>query len=113
MAVCFAEGAFNTRLETVNEFPKGGVCWYFDQTDMAKAKKILGSKCSIMGNVPSSLLITGSPVQVKEYCRNLIEVCCQGGGYILAPGSAGIDRAKIANLRAMVEAANEYGYYKK
>ena len=34
----FAEGGYNTRLETVNEFPKGSVCWYFDKTDMAKAK---------------------------------------------------------------------------
>ncbi|HSW58462.1 MAG TPA: uroporphyrinogen decarboxylase family protein [Dehalococcoidales bacterium] len=113
MAVCFAEGAFNTRLDSINEFPKGSVCWYFDQTDMARAKKVLGEKCCIMGNVPSSLLLTSTPAQVKKYCRNLIEVCGKGGGYILASGSAGIDRAKIPNLRAMVEAANAYGYYKK
>ncbi len=112
LAICFAEGSFNTRLETINEFPKGAVCWYFDQTDMAKAKKILGSRCCIMGNVPSSLLLTGTPDQVKEYCRNLIEVCGQGGGYILASGSAGIDKARIDNLRAMVAAAREYGAYR-
>ena len=29
-------------LETVDEFGKGDVTWHFDQTDMAKAKKILG-----------------------------------------------------------------------
>jgi uroporphyrinogen-III decarboxylase len=113
MAICFAEGSFNTRLETVNEFPKGAVCWYFDQTDMARAKKILGEKCCLMGNVPSSLLITGTSAEVKEHCRNLIETCGKGGGYILAPGSAGIDRAKIENLRAMVEAAREYGAYRR
>jgi uroporphyrinogen-III decarboxylase len=113
MAVCFAEGSFNTRLDTINEFPKGAVCWYFDQTDMARAKNILGAKCCIMGNVPSSLLMTGTKAQVKEYCRNLIEVCGKGGGYILASGSAGIDRAKVENLRAMVEATKEYGVYRK
>ncbi len=113
MAVCFAEGAFNTRLETINEFPKGAVCWYFDQTDMARAKKILGDTCCIMGNVPSSLLLTGTPAQVKEYCRNLIDICGKGGGYILASGSAGIDHAKVENLKAMVEAAKEYGVYRK
>ena len=110
--ICFAEGSFNTRLETVNEFPKGGVCWYFDQTDMARAKQVLGGNCCIMGNVPASLLVTGTAAQVKEQCRKLIEICGKSGGYILAPGTAGIDRAKIENLRAMVEAANEYGYYK-
>jgi uroporphyrinogen-III decarboxylase len=113
LALCFAEGAFNTRMESVNEFPKGTVCWYFDQSDMAKAKKILGGKCSIQGNVPSSLLITASPSQVKEHCRKLIEVCGKDGGYTLASGSAGIDRAKIDNLRAMVQAAREYGVYRR
>jgi uroporphyrinogen-III decarboxylase len=113
LAMCFAEGSFNTRLDSINEFPKGSVAWYFDQTDMARAKKILGEKCCIMGNVPSSLLITGSPDQVKEHCRNLIQVCGKGGGYILAPGSAGNDRAKIENLMAMVDATRKYGVYHK
>ena len=40
----FAEGGYNTRLETVNEFAKGTVAWYFDKTEMAKAKKILGQQ---------------------------------------------------------------------
>jgi uroporphyrinogen-III decarboxylase len=66
----FAEGGYNTRLETVNEFEKGQVTWYFDKTDMAKAKRILGAKCAIQGNVPSSLLVTGTPEDTKEYCTN-------------------------------------------
>ncbi len=37
-------------------FPRGSVNWFFDQTDMARAKQILGKNCSIQGNVPSSLL---------------------------------------------------------
>ncbi len=65
----FAEGGFNTRLETVNDFPKGTVSWYFDRTDMSKAKQVLGSKCAIQGNVPSSLVITGTPAAMKDYCR--------------------------------------------
>jgi hypothetical protein len=39
MVTLFAEGAFNTRLDLVNEFPKGSVHWLFDRTDMARAKK--------------------------------------------------------------------------
>ena len=108
----FAEGSYNTRLESVNEFPKGFVTWQFDQTDMFRAKKILGDKCSIQGNVPSSLIVTGNPGDVKEYCRKLIEGCGSGGGYILAAGAVA-ENPKLANLRAMVQAANEYGYYKK
>lgn len=108
----FAEGGYNTRLETVNDFPKGSVCWYFDKTDMEKAKKILGNKCAIQGNVPSSLIITGTPEATKEYCRKLIEGCGKGGGFILSAGAVA-DNPKLDNLRAMLAAVREYGFYRK
>ncbi|MGD0794798.1 MAG: uroporphyrinogen decarboxylase family protein [Dehalococcoidales bacterium] len=108
----FAEGSYNTRLEKVNGFEKGTVNWYFDRTDMFKAKKILGANCCIMGNVPASLVLTGSPEDVKEYCRKLIVECGKGGGFILAAGTVGTG-PKIENLRAMMEAVREYGVYKK
>ncbi len=107
----FAEGSYMTRLETVNEFPKGAVMWRFDQTDMAKAKEVLGDKCCLAGNVPSSLISTGTPQEIKEYCRKLIDTCGKGGGYILSSGSS-VDNAPPENLRAMMEAAKEYGVYK-
>jgi hypothetical protein len=108
----FAEGSYNTRLENVGDFPKGTVSWWFDQSDMAKAKKILGDKFSIQGNVPSSLIVTGSPEDVKERCRKLIEVCGKGGGYVLGAGCIA-DDPKLENLKAMVAAVREYGVYKK
>jgi uroporphyrinogen-III decarboxylase len=108
----FAEGRYNDRLEIVNDLPKGKVMWHFDQTDMAKAKKTVGEVACIAGNVPASLLRTGNPRSVKEYCRNLIEDCGRGGGFILT-GGASIDKGNPDNLRAMMEAAIEYGVYKK
>jgi uroporphyrinogen-III decarboxylase len=108
----FAEGGFNTRLETVNDFPKGTVSWYFDKSDIFKAKQILGSKCAIQGNIPSSLVVTGNAAEMKEHCRKLIEGCGKGGGFILSAGAIA-DNPKLENLRAMVEAVKEYGFYKK
>jgi hypothetical protein len=108
----FAEGGYNTRLEAVNEFPKGSVCWYFDKTDMDKAKQVLGSKCAIQGNIPSSLIVTGTPEDTKEYCRKLIEGCGKGGGFILSAGAVA-DNPKLENLQAMLAAVREYGFYKK
>jgi uroporphyrinogen-III decarboxylase len=107
----FAEGRYNSRLKLITDTPKSSVVWYFDQTDMANAKKILGNTSCIVGNVPASLVMTGTPQQVKENCRKLIETCAPGGGYILA-GGASIDTGDIANLRVMMEAAYEYGTYK-
>jgi uroporphyrinogen-III decarboxylase len=108
----FAEGSYNTRLDYINQFPKGSVIWYFDQTDMARAKKVLGKDCCIQGNVPSSLIVTAEAKAVKEYCKRLIDTCAPGGGYVLAPG-ANPENPKLENLMAMVEAVNEYGYYHK
>jgi hypothetical protein len=108
----FAEGSFNTRLEYIDEFPKGTVTWYFDRTDMSRAKKILGKKYCLQGNVPSSMIVTGSPQEVKEYCRKLIEDCGKGGGFILASGSVA-DNPRLENLQAMMAAVREYGVYRK
>jgi uroporphyrinogen-III decarboxylase len=48
---------------------------------------------------------------IKERARKLIETCAPGGGYILGLGS-GIDKCNPKNLHAIVEAAEEFGYYK-
>jgi hypothetical protein len=106
----FVEGAYNTRLECFLEMPKGSLHLLFDQTDIFKAKKLLGDRFSIEGNVPSSLLVTGTPKEVKEHSRKLIETCGVGGGYTLSCG-ASIENPKLENLIAMVEAAKEYGVY--
>jgi uroporphyrinogen-III decarboxylase len=104
----FAEGSYNKRLEAVTDLPESSVIWWFDRTDMARAKRILGERNCIAGNLPTSLMCTGTPQQVKEYCRNLIEDCSKGGGYILT-GGAQVHNTTAANLRAMIEAAKEYG----
>lgn len=106
----FAEGRYNSKLKLITDTPKSSVVWYFDQTDMAEAKRIVGHNSCIVGNVPSSIVMTGTKMQVKENCRKLIEACAPGGGYILA-GGASIDTGDIANLKVMMEAAYEYGTY--
>jgi hypothetical protein len=108
----FAEGGYNTRLAHIDEFPKGSVVWYFDRTDMSLAKKILGKKYCLQGNVPSSMIVTGHPADVKEYCRKLIQEIGKGGGFILSAGSVA-DNPKLENLQAMMAAVREYGWYKK
>jgi hypothetical protein len=108
----FAEGRYTKRLKQINDTPRSGVVWWFDQTDMKEAKKILGDVCCIAGNVPASVMMTGTVKQVKDCCRKLIEDCAPGGGFILA-GGAHIDTDSMDNLKAMMDAAREYGVYKK
>ena len=108
----FAEGQYNHRLEYIKDFPKGWVTWQFDQTDMANAKKIVGGTCCIAGNVPSSVMINGTPKEVKECCRRLIETCAPGGGYVLSGGATATEAKNPDNFRVFMEAATEYGTYK-
>jgi uroporphyrinogen-III decarboxylase len=78
---------------------------------MANVKRVIGDVCCIAGNVPSSVISTGTPQQVKESCRKLIEICAPGGGYMLTGGAA-VSETSAENLRAFTEAAKEYGVYK-
>jgi hypothetical protein len=112
MVSLFAEGRYNQRLEYIGDFPKGWVTWMFDQTDMANAKKMVGGTCCISGNVPASLMVAGTPREVKDCCRRLIETCAPGGGYILAGGCTATETKNPDNFRAFMEAAVEYGTYK-
>jgi uroporphyrinogen-III decarboxylase len=111
MPVMFAEGKYARRLNYISDFPKGWVHWMFDQTDMANAKKLVGVNCSISGNIPTSIMCTGKPADVKEYCRKLIETCAPNGGYMLT-GGASATETNPENLRTLMEAALEYGVYR-
>jgi uroporphyrinogen-III decarboxylase len=105
-----AEGGYNSRLDVVKDLPKGKTLWMIDQSDMVKVKQSLGQNACLMGNVPSSMLSLGKPEEVKDYAKKLIETVGKGGGFILSNGSF-FDQAKPENVKAMVEAAKEYGAY--
>ena len=105
------EGLYNTRLDIIKDVPKGKCIYHFEGTDIFEAKKKLGDTVCIMGNMPGSLLATGTVEQVKEHTKKLIDVCGDGGGYIMS-GAALIDHAKPENVEAWVETTKEYGRYR-
>lgn len=107
----FCEGGYNSRLKHVKELPRGSCFWIFDRTDMAKAKEALGETLCIGGNVPAGMILTGTPEQVKAYCRNLIDVAGKDGGYIMAFGTA-MDEGKADTIHAMIDFTKEYGVYR-
>ncbi len=106
-----AEGKWTTRLEVMQDLPKGKTLWMMDQSDMSKAKKTLGKVACMYGNVPSDILAVGTPQQVKDYVKNLIDICAKGGGFIVSNG-AFFDQAKAENVHAVVDTTKEYGVYK-
>lgn len=109
----FVEGSYNQRLDVIAEagLPAGKTMWLFDQTDMAAAKKKIGSWACIGGNVPASLFKAGTPAQITDYVRKLMDTCAPGGGYFISPGAV-IDQAQAENVHAYLKAAKEYGVYR-
>ena len=108
----FAEGNYIPRLEVIQDMPRGSMIWYFEYMEMDKAKATVGKNNCIYGNLPISIMVTGTPQQVTDGCRRLIETCAPGGGYILS-ASASMDQGSMENLHAMMDAAKEFGVYKK
>jgi len=113
----FFEGKYTDRFPYLAEFAKkhkGKLIYWFDQSDIAKGKEEFGDYACIKGNVPASLLITGTPQQVEDYVKKSIEDCMEGGGYIVDGGVSGIpDEAKAENVKAMTEAVFKFGVYRK
>lgn len=103
------EGDYTPRLEFLKELPKGKVAGHFDVVDRKKAREILGGTMCFWGNIPASLLATGTPQQVKDDVRELIDLFGDTGGLIV-DGSDGIpDEARPENVAAMVEVVREFG----
>ncbi len=105
------EGNYTPRLEFLKELPRGKVAGHFDAVDRRKAKDILGDTMCFWGNIQASLMTTGTPQQVKDDVKELIEIFGDTGGLIV-DASLGIpDETRPENLSAMVEAVMEYGGY--
>ena len=82
----FVEGSYNKRLETIAEMPEKSCYWFFDKTDMRRVKDILGGKFTIGGNVPASLMATGSTEALRAYCDDLVGLFEHTPGYIMTFG---------------------------
>ena len=113
----FWEGGYNERLDYLEEFAKkhkGKMIYWFDRTDIIHAKEVFGDYVTIRGNVPASMLATGTPQQIDEYVKKIIEGCAEGGGFIVDGGVSGIpDEAKPECVKAMTDAVFKYGVYRK
>ncbi len=108
----FVEGGYNQRLGIIAEsgLPAGKTVWYFDQTDMAVAKKKIGGWACIGGNVPSSLFKTGTPARMEDAVKKLMDTAAPGGGYFIANGAI-LDDAEADNVHAYLKAGKTYGVY--
>jgi len=108
------DGDWTPMFKYFREFPKKKCILHLDGTsDIFKAKEVLGDRMCIMGDVFAPLLSFGSTHDVVKYCRKLIDVCGEGGGYILSSGCTIPMNAKFENVKTMIDMAKTYGVYRK
>ena len=105
-----AEGRYESRLDIIKDVPPGKIIYWFEDTEMVKARDALRERACVMGNVPASVLVTGTPEETKECCKRLIDTAGRNGGYIMSSAASPED-SKPENIRAMFEFTKEYGIY--
>ncbi len=106
----FFEGNWTQRLEYLAELPPGKVLGHFDTTDIVRAKEVLKDNMCIRGNVPATLIRAGTAQDVKDYCKELIDVVGKDGGLIVCPRVVP-DEGTAENIHVMIDFTKEYGVY--
>jgi uroporphyrinogen decarboxylase len=75
-------------------------------------KKTYGHRLAFHGCISTAgPLATGSPEEVKAYCRRTLEIMMPGGGYCMAPTHQIQDNSPVENVLAMYEIGKTAGRY--
>jgi hypothetical protein len=91
--------------------PDRSILYHVDQGDILKAHQKLGHKFCLSGGIPNFLLSYGTPKQVRECCKKVIDGVAADGGYIMDASAIMQNDTKAENLRAMTEFTRDYGVY--
>jgi MtaA/CmuA family methyltransferase len=81
------------------------------KTDLRLAKEHTRNKAALLGNIDTSLLISGTTAEVEDACRQALEIMLPDSGFILGPGCAMSTETPADNIHALVESARKYGVY--
>lgn len=74
------------------------------ETDLARARKLLGPEIVLMGNLPPlDLLVRGTPDQVREATTQQLDQLAEVGPMLISPGGGVSPGTPIENLQAMCE----------
>jgi hypothetical protein len=74
-------------LPLFRKLPEGRYVLELDgATDIFTAKRIVGDRMCLMGDVPARMFKLGTAREVEQYCRKLIDNVGRGSGFILSCG---------------------------
>lgn len=79
--------------------------------DIISLKQHVYGKMTLIRNVNCLTLQFGTPKEIAEECRTMIESCKAGGGYVFGCSNAVFKGIPIENFLVAVEALRKYGRY--
>jgi uroporphyrinogen-III decarboxylase len=82
------------------------------QVDLDYISSVMGGKVVLIGNVDPMLIHSGTPEDVIEASRQVIEKLAPFKGFILQDGNNIPPGTPIDNINAMMEATEKYGVFK-
>ena len=107
----YAEGDWNAHLDAFAELPDRSIVYHVDRADIFEVHRKLGHKFCLSGGVPNFLLAYGTPAQVRDRCKEIIDGVAQDGGYIMDASAIVQNDARVETMQAMTEFTREYGGY--
>ncbi|MDR0705572.1 MAG: hypothetical protein LBF88_11365 [Planctomycetaceae bacterium] len=107
----YAEGEWNGNLKFIAELPEKSIVYHVDKGDIFEVHRAVGEKFCISGGIPNDLLALGTPEEVRQYTKKIIEGVGKDGGYIVDASAIMQNDTKIENLAAMTQAARDFGQY--
>lgn len=108
----YAEGKWNRHFDAFRELPERSIVFHCDRDDIFEAHTRLHDRFALSGGIPNVLLSYGSPQEVTDFCRKVLEEVGSAGGYLLDAGAIMQNDTSIENLRAMTDAASAFGLSK-
>jgi len=109
--IWYAEGNWDKWLKHTAELPEKSIIYHSDKGDISEVHRQVGEKFAISGGIPNDLLAFGSPEEVEEYCKKIIQTVGKDGGYLMDASAIIQSDAKIENIKAMTDATLKYGIY--
>ena len=107
----YAEGSWNAHLEAFAELPEGSIIYHADMGDIFEIHKAIGHKFCLSGGIPNALLAVGTPDEVRDCCKKVIDGVARDGGYIMDASAIVQNDARVENVKAMTDFTREYGVY--
>lgn len=85
--------------------------WSLDDVDLGEAKKAVGHRVALVGNVIPANLLKNTPEEIDAEAREICEKMGDKVGFILGSGCEVPINTPPENIDALINAARKYGRY--